>query len=304
MKIDEERRLQGPTVSPESPVSKNESRGPGRPCVGAIQLDNKYSDGVHQESEPAHLHLKTVGNGEKAVPSRTSSPLKTRSFQEFVRVLVEHFNRESAVYAITGAVAASYYGIPRTTLDADFVVHISSRDTTRFFRGMERAGVKVDLEKIRRNIKSGYNVVTLADRFSPYSADFILVENPPERKKGTLVGVKTYFQSPESLILAKLRMIKATIPRERSQKDREDVRAIIANTRVNKRKIIDRARKEGTIEIFREIIRPAQTQRKGKRTVRLDDNSGKRLKTGDKELKRLQYNVAASREDIDRILSS
>jgi len=36
----------------------------------------------------------------------------------------------------------------------------------------------------------------------------------------------------------------------------------------------------------------------------MDDNSGKRLKTGDKELKRLQYKVAASREDIDRILSS
>jgi hypothetical protein len=169
---------------------------------------------------------------------------------------------------------------------------------------MKRAGVKVDLEKIRHNMKSGYNVVTLADRFSPYTADFILVKNPPERKKGALLGVKTYFQSPESLILAKLRMIKATIPRERSQKDREDIRAILGNTKVNRRKILHQSRKEGTITIFREIFQPAQTQRKGKRAVRLDDNSGKRLKTGDKELKRLEYKVAASREDIDRILSS
>jgi hypothetical protein len=91
--------------------------------------------------------------------------------------------------------------------------------------------------------------------------------------------------------------------RTTSQQHVEDIRAILANTRVNKRKIIDLARKEGTIEIFREIIRPVQTQRKGKRAVRLDDDSCERLKTGDKELKRLQYKVAASREDIDRILS-
>ena len=62
---------------------------------------------------------------------------------------------------------------------------------------------------------------------------------------------------------------------ESSEKRWEDIRAILANTRVNKRKIIDRAREEGTIEIFREIIRLAQTQRKGNRAVRLHDNSVK-----------------------------
>jgi len=165
---------------------------------------------------------------------------------------------------------------------------------------MEKAGVKVDLEKIRHNIKSGYNVVTLADRFSPYTADFILVKNPPERKKGALLGVKTYFQSPESLILAKLRMIKATIPRERSQKDREDVRAILANTKVNKRKILDRARKEDTIEIFREIIRPAQTQRKGNPAVRLHDNSVKTLQRSERgSLPRLKPFVREKRDRFD-----
>ncbi len=76
-------------------------------------------------------------------------------------------------------------------------------------------------------------------------------------------GVKTYFQSPESLILAKLRMIKATVPRERSQKDRDDIKAIIANTRFNKRKILNQARKDSTIEIFREILLSEQT---GKRS--------------------------------------
>jgi hypothetical protein len=151
-------------------------------------------------------------------------------------------------------VAASYYGMPRTTLDADFVVYISSRETSRFFRGIGEAGVNADLKKIRRQLKSGYNVITVVDRLSPHTADLILVKGPTERRRGTVQGVKTYFQSPESLILAKLRMVKATVPRERSLKDRDDIRAILANTKVSKRKILDRARREGTIEIFREIL--------------------------------------------------
>ncbi len=38
--------------------------------------------------------------------------------------------------------------------------------------------------------------------------------------------------------------------------------------------------------------------------VQLDKKTVKRLKTGNKELKKRQYKVASSREDIDRILSS
>jgi hypothetical protein len=132
----------------------------------------------------------------------------------------------------------------------------------RFFHGIEEVGVKADIKKIRSQLKSGYNVITVADRFSPHTADLILAKSPPERKRGTVQGVKTYFQSPESLILAKLRMIKATIPRERSLKDRDDLRAILANTRVSKRKVLDQTRKESTTEIFREILSSTQTSRR------------------------------------------
>ena len=38
--------------------------------------------------------------------------------------------------------------------------------------------------------------------------------------------------------------------------------------------------------------------------VQLDKKTIKRLKTGDRELKKRQYKVASSREDIDRVLSS
>src|SRR5207237_9169016 len=106
-----------------------------------------------------------------------------------------------------------------------------------------------------------YTISAVPDRLSPFTADLILVESPPERRKGTVRGVKTYFQVRESLILAKLRMSKATIPRERSQKDMDDIRAILANSLVNKRKITDQARKDGTIEIFSEILQSMKTRK-------------------------------------------
>jgi len=121
---------------------------------------------------------------------------------------------------------------------------------------MEEAGAKADLQKIRRQLKSGYNVITVADRISPHTADLILVGEPPERRKGTVQGVKTYFQSPESLILAKLRVIKAKMQWERSQTDRDDIRAILANTRVSRRRIMENARRETTLPIFRQLERP------------------------------------------------
>lgn len=70
-------------------------------------------------------------------------------------------------------------------------------------------------------------------------------------------------------------MIKATIPRERSQKDRDDIRAILANTRINKRKILDQTRKENTIEILREILPTKQTRKTKKSFFGIDRGIGR-----------------------------
>lgn len=91
---------------------------------------------------------------------------------------------------------------------------------------------------------------------------------------------------------------------ESSQKHIDDIRAILANTRVNKRKILDRARREGTIEILREIILPTETRTRRKPASQSHKQIARRLKTGDRELKKRQYKVASSREDVDRILST
>ena len=166
---------------------------------------------------------------------------------------MSELNRSRLNYAITGATAASYYGTPRTTADVDFIVRVSSKDLQKFIQTLQRSELRFESNKIKRQLKTGYNIISLRDKRSPYGADFIVQHGRIPRLKGSLLGLPAYYQTPESLILAKLRMIKATLPPERSVKDKNDVSAILANTRVDVRRIERLARKERTLDIFAKI---------------------------------------------------
>jgi len=43
------------------------------------------------------------------------------------------------------------------------------------------------------------------------------------KNTGTALGLPMFFQTPEDLVLAKLRMIRATVRKERALKDVEDI---------------------------------------------------------------------------------
>ena len=166
---------------------------------------------------------------------------------------MSELNRSRLNYAITGATAASYYGTPRTTADVDFIVKVSSKNLQQFIRTLQRSELRFESNKIKRQLKTGYNIISLRDKRSPYRVDFIVQRGRIPRLKGSLLGLPAYYQTPESLILAKLRMIKATLPPGRSVKDKNDVSAILANTRVDVRRIEKLARKDRTLDIFTKI---------------------------------------------------
>ena len=134
-------------------------------------------------------------------------------------------------------------------------MQVSATNRNRLLGVLEVIGLNVERNHMKRQLDAGYNVITLHDKHSPQQADLIIqTRGRLVRRGGTLLGLKTYYQTPESLILAKLRMIKATLPRERSLKDKDDIRAIIHNTEVDRRKIIRQARRETTLAIFRETL--------------------------------------------------
>jgi hypothetical protein len=169
--------------------------------------------------------------------------------------LAEAFGGEGLDYAFTGALAVSFYGAPRTTSDVDVMVAVAGKADvkTKVTRALRQAGLDVDERKIVEALVSGYNIATFKDKASAYTVDVIFSGEKLEKQAGTIAGLNTFFQKPEGLVLAKLRMIKATLPRERAAKDEEDVKAILAFTRVDLAAVKKQAKKEGTSEILQSL---------------------------------------------------
>lgn len=174
------------------------------------------------------------------------------AFNGFVKRVVSAFNASGLDYVFTGALAASFYGVPRTTMDIDVLVRVVTvNNRVRLVSALKRAGVRVDEKKVEAAVQSGYRVATFRDRKSSFSVDVIFSrERKLEKRAGSILGLPTFYQTPEDLILAKLRMIKATVPRERALKDEEDVRAILKFTRVNAEAVRRRAKRDGTLAIL------------------------------------------------------
>jgi len=177
------------------------------------------------------------------------------AFNELVRRIVNSFNVAGLDYMFTGALAAGFYGVPRTTVDIDIFVRVSSKaQRARLVSALRQTALLVDERKIDAALKSGYGLATFSDSKSPYRVDIILSgEKRLEKRVGTIAGLSTFFQSPEGLILAKLRMIKATVPRERALKDQEDVRAILRFTKLDVEAVKKKAKRNNTLSIFESI---------------------------------------------------
>jgi hypothetical protein len=156
----------------------------------------------------------------------------------------------------TGALAASYYGTPRTTIDIDIVVKVAPENIhTHLIVPLTKAGLQINKQKINDTLQSGFRIITLEDKKTLFTLDIILSEKKLEKKAGEILGLPTFFQTPEELILSKLRMIKVTVPPERVLKDKDDIRAILKNIKVNVKAIEKRARRESTLNIFKELTR-------------------------------------------------
>jgi len=154
----------------------------------------------------------------------------------------------------TGAIAASYYGTPRTTVDVDIIVKVSKNNVQPLLlEPLRKADMMIDEPKIKAALKSGYRIVTVKDKRTTLTVDLIFSDKKLKKKPGTIAGLPTFYQTPEELVLSKLRMIKVTSPRERALKDKDDIRAILKQTKVNKKAIEKQALRENTLAILREL---------------------------------------------------
>jgi hypothetical protein len=177
------------------------------------------------------------------------------AFYKFAVRLIDGFGGEGLDYAFTGALAVSLYGSPRTTTDVDVVVAASGLHVKgRVASALRRAGLDVDERKLDSALTSGYRIASFRDKATPYTLDVIFLDGKLRKRAGMIAGLATFFQAPEDLLLAKLRMIKATVPRERAVKDEEDVKAILQFTIVDLEAVKKQAKKDKTLEVLEGLI--------------------------------------------------
>ncbi len=156
---------------------------------------------------------------------------------------------------LTGAVATSHYGQPRTTMDIDFIISITERELPRLLISLTKAGLQVNREKVNTTIKAGYNILDFKDTKSPHSVDIILTKEKLYRRPGSILKIPTFYQTPEELILSKLRMIKVTMEPERALKDKQDIKSILSSEEVNLSEVRSKAAGESTLDLLKELMK-------------------------------------------------
>lgn len=154
----------------------------------------------------------------------------------------------------TGALASSYYGRARTTLDADIVLDIQEKDLVALARILTAANLRVQKDKLQAAWKSDYRIVTFEDKKTPHTLDIMFTSHKLNRNSGRILGLPTYFEAADSLILAKLRMIKVTVDAARATIDREDIKAILENTPIDLKSLRERSKTESTAKILAELL--------------------------------------------------
>jgi len=178
-----------------------------------------------------------------------------KTFQSLIKRIATVLGNSGLEYAFTGAIAVSFYGVPRTTVDIDIILRVSSeKDLEKLVSALKDLKLKVGREEIVKALESGYKILTVDDEKTPYSIDIIFSEKRLRRRKGMIAGVSAFFQDPEDLVLAKLRMIKATLSKSKAAKDIEDVKGILKFTRINLKRVRVRAKREKTLKILEEIL--------------------------------------------------
>jgi len=128
-------------------------------------------------------------------------------------------------YLLAGSFSSNYYGIPRSTHDADFVIELQGRSIMSLQPHLGpalRIDPQVEFETVtgtRRNVVTARGVAFEVELFR-LSDDPHDQERFRRRRAVALLGRNISLPSPEDVIITKLRWLR--------EKDRQDIAGVIA----------------------------------------------------------------------------
>jgi hypothetical protein len=149
--------------------------------------------------------------------------------EEAALAVIDALERNGISYMVVGSLSSSYYGIPRLTKDADFVIQFDTHFIPSLVNSLGptfRLDPQMAFEMVMGTTK---NVLDLAD--SPLQVELFHLSDDPHdqqrflrRQRVRLLGREAFLPSVEDVIITKLRWAVQA----RRSKDWDDVRGVIA----------------------------------------------------------------------------
>ena len=133
------------------------------------------------------------------------------TLQGLLRRLVPVLERVSIIYMVTGSVASSAHGMPRSTRDLDIVIAPTREQLLALMRELPSSDYYADeqqaIEALLR--RSQFNII---DHATGWKVDFIIAEDSEygrtalaRRRAMDMAGNAVYVTSAEDVLIAKLR---------------------------------------------------------------------------------------------------
>ncbi len=132
------------------------------------------------------------------------------SQQELLVKTVGALNAAQIPYLITGSVASTYYGEPRSTHDIDFVVRLDKKQIVQLSGAFPEPAFHFDVDAANEALRS-QSMFNIIDVLGGDKIDVWMLTSTPfdhsrfaRRREAKLAGVQVFLPSPEDVILAKL----------------------------------------------------------------------------------------------------
>ncbi len=178
--------------------------------------------------------------------------------QDALVVVVRTLEQLGVPHMVTGSVASSFHGRPRSTHDADIVIDPSRDQLEVLVERLDHSGYYVDAARARDAFgrRLQFNAIEMR---SAFKIDLIFRKNRPwsheelgRRLSAELSpGVTVSLASPEDTILSKLEWAKKA---GRSEKQIDDAAGVVEVSRSLDRTYIERwARELHVLDLWREI---------------------------------------------------
>jgi hypothetical protein len=147
------------------------------------------------------------------------------SQSELLKTVIHVLDEVNIAYMVTGSIASSLQGEPRSTHDIDLVVDIRISDIATLVQAFPSPDYYLDVEMIRAAIHR-HSMFNLLDVKQGEKVDFWILTTDPfdqsrfaRRYRERLFGMEFQVSQPEDTILAKLRWAKMAGGSEKQFRD-------------------------------------------------------------------------------------